>query len=111
MKESLHWINKLNKNFWIRVTKSTNEDVLSLSVFRIIVGLSLLTINYKNISWIGTTPHVFYNPPALSVAGFFSSFPSPVFFVTIELLLILLSVFITLGIKTRISSLTCIFIS
>lgn len=111
MKELSLWINKLNDNFWSRVSKSTNADVKSLCVYRIIAGLSLLTINYKSISWIGYTPQAFFNPPALSIAGFFNGFPPAAFFVAMELLLILLSLFITVGIKTRISSFIYIIIS
>ncbi len=111
MKELFLWISKLNNNFWLRVSKSTNEDVRSLCVYRIIAGLSLLTINYKNISWIGYSPKIFFNPPVLSIASFFNGFPSANFFVAMELLLILLSLFITVGIKTRISSFLYIIVS
>src|SRR3982751_4240168 len=101
MKELSRWIEELNNNFWLRVSRSTNQDIKSLCVYRIIAGLFLLTFSYTSISWVGSSPQAFYDPPVLSIASFFSGFPSLGFFKVMELLLILLAVFITLGIKTR----------
>lgn len=104
-------MNKLNFAFWSRVSKSTQSNVKSVCVYRIIAGLFLLCINFKSISWIGYTPRAFFKPPPLSIANFFNSFPSPGFFLTADILLILLTVFITVGIKTRISVFAYIIVS
>ena len=103
MKGLFLWISQLNNNFWSRISKSTDADVKSLGVYRIIVGLSLLTLNFQNVSWVGYSPQAFFKPPVLSVAYFFKGFPSPSFFIGIEVILTILALFITLGIKTRLS--------
>src|SRR4028119_1342057 len=102
MKELFLWISQLNNNFWSRISKSTDADVKSLSVYRIIVGLSLLTLSQNNL-WVGYNPQAFFKPPVLSVAYFFKGFPSPSFFIGVEVILTILALFITLGIKTRLS--------
>lgn len=111
MKELFLWGNRLNNKFWFRVSKSTQADVRSVCVYRIMAGLSLLTINYKNIAWIGNSPQAFFKPPLLSLAVLFKGFPSPVFFSAMEVLLIIAALFITVGIKTRISTFAYIIIS
>lgn len=104
-------MNKLNDVFWSRVSESTNSNVNSVCVYRIIAGLFLLCINFKSVSWIGYTPQAFFQPPVLSIANLFQGFPPPGFFITMDILLIILSVFITAGIKTRISVFIYIIIS
>lgn len=111
MKGLFYWINNLNNKFWLKVSKSTKQDVRSLCVYRIIVGLFLLTFSYSNISWVGNIPQAFFSPPVLSIAGLTNGFPSPVFFTAMQLLLILLAGFITVGIKARISTFIYIIIS
>lgn len=111
MKELSLWMSKVNHTFWLKVSKSTNSTVKSVCVYRIIAGLSLLSINYQSFSWIGYSPQAFFKPPVLSIANFFQGFPPVEFFIFTELLLLLLVVFITVGIKARISLLLYIIIS
>ncbi len=111
MKRLLHWINNLNTVFWSRVVQSTYIDVKSLCVFRIIVGVFLLCIYSPGFSWIANSPQAFFNPPFPSIASFFHSFPGREFFLIIDLILLITAVFITLGIKARISTLIYAFTS
>lgn len=111
MKELLYSINHLNKVFWSRVVRSTYLDVKSLCVFRIIVGVFLLCVYCPSFSWIADSPQAFFNPPVLSIANFFHRFPSKEFFLIIDLISLLSAVFITIGIKARISTFIYVFIS
>jgi len=71
----------------------------------------LLFFYSPGYGWIGTSPRVFFKPPFLSVAIFFDKFPGTTFFQSIDILLLLCAVFITLGIKSKLSSIAYCVIS
>ncbi len=111
MKKLLPWINNLNNIFWSGVVKSTNVDVKSLCVFRIITGVFLLCIYCPSFSWIANFPQAFFDPPFLSLANLIHRFPAKEFFMIIDLILLITAVFITLGIKAKISTFIYAFTS
>lgn len=98
------WLNKQNTTFWQRVVLSTSVSSKSLSVFRILTGLFLLCLSFLNFVWIGSVPQAFFDPPILSLANFTSGFPGTSFFFGVDVLLIAAAICITIGLKTRLSS-------
>jgi hypothetical protein len=98
------WLNKKNTFLWQRVVLSTNADSKSLSVLRILTGLFLLCLSFLNFVWIGTVPQAFFDPPIVSLTNFASGFPGTAFFFGIDIILIAAATCITIGLKTRLSS-------
>ncbi|MFT2011405.1 hypothetical protein ACMA1I_22220 [Pontibacter sp. 13R65] len=105
MRKLYTWTNEVNWLFWARVVNSTNLDVRSLSAFRIVLGSFLLATFIPSYSWIAEAPQALFNPPVLSIANFFNGFPSSVFFIAIDCLIIFSLVCLTIGIKARVSTL------
>ena len=110
MKKCFTWISNLNRLFWERVVRSTYVDAKSLSVFRIIAGFFLLLAYMPSFGWIADMPKTFFNPPILSPANLFDSFPDKTFFFILDSLVLLSLVCLTLGVKARISALVFLIV-
>lgn len=104
MKTYYTWIDNLNTLFWRRVVSSTTIDVKSICAFRIVLGLTILILYIPSFTWIAEVPRVLFNPPVLSIANAFSDLPGRAFFLTLDYLLLLSLSCLTLGIKTRVST-------
>ncbi|PKV75721.1 hypothetical protein [Pontibacter ramchanderi] len=105
MKAYYTWIDNLNTLFWTRVISSTTVDVKSLCAFRIVLGATLLTLYFPSFTWIAEVPKALFNPPIFSIANAFDELPGIVFFMTLDCMILLSLSCLTLGIKTRISTL------
>lgn len=104
MKTFFTWIDKLNQRFWARVVSSTALDVRSLSAFRIVIGVFLLTIKFTTFGWIADAPQALFYPPIFSVANLFDGFPGETVFFLLDCVLLLSLTCFTLGIKARLST-------
>lgn len=101
MKKFYSWISILNDLFWYRIKNSTCLSVESLAVYRIIIGLFLLSRMPQSYSWISDYPQAFFDPPLFSLASLFSGFPAKgVFYFLDSILIASLFCFIA-GIKVR----------
>lgn len=87
-----------------RVHSVASLDQKSLSIYRIIFSLYVLTFISFNYGWIGNVPDIFFYPPYFSIANFFSGFPSQLFFKFIHFILVLLFICLLFGFKTRLVS-------
>lgn len=96
-------MNKLNRLFWLRIVNSVTVSIESVCVFRIITGLFLLCCQAATFGWMGHIPKALFDPPLISAAILFRQFPSTPFFITLDLILLICSLCILLGFRTRIS--------
>lgn len=103
MKSFLILINSFLKKFYDRIARNTLINSEDLSFYRIFTGFFFL-LNLPSYSWIGSIPKSFYKPSPLLITSFLGSFPDPWFFATLDLLIVLLLIIFTLGIRTRITS-------
>lgn len=97
------------KSLYLRIRDSTSVDQQGFSLFRIFFGLFNLFFPLY-FGWIGDVPGSFYSPPIWSAANFFTNFPPGWVFITIDVIIITLLFFITVGIKTRISAFMVFFL-
>ncbi|MCZ6674118.1 MAG: hypothetical protein O7C75_14405 [Verrucomicrobia bacterium] len=104
MKKLFRYADQLVAAVWERVKNSTTLPPLEASVFRIFFGLFLLLFSMPNYAWIGDIPQSFFDPPILSLANLFTGFPPKAIFFFCNLIIPLLVLCITLGVKTRWSS-------
>lgn len=104
-------ISSLNERFWSAVVRSTYTSARSLSVFRVVTGLSLLFFFSPDFGWIGKAPQAFFNPLALSLAAFFRDFPNTLSFWVIDLALLASAFSIAVGIKAKIAGVLYGFLS
>lgn len=104
MKKLSYHLNNLNKLFWSKVVESTRVDEKSLSAFRIISGLFLLCFSFPYFVWIEDVPQAFYEPPVLTLTSLYDGFPKSPFFLIVNVLLLILAVCITVGVRARFSS-------
>ncbi len=111
MKKLLSFLNKLNDRFWARIAANTEVSVYSLGAFRIIVGLYILIFSFKTYTWIGDAPNLFFNPPALSIASLFKSFPPVIFFKMGDIFLLAFLVLIVLGVRAKIFAILYVLFS
>ncbi|HHP7231486.1 MAG TPA: hypothetical protein ACFCUY_11595 [Xenococcaceae cyanobacterium] len=101
MKELYRYIKWLNYIFWERITTATMVQESSLGIFRWILGIFLLLFAIPHFGWISQAPKAFFDPPYLSIANLFNTFPGDLFFYSIDLLIIVSLLFLTLGIKAK----------
>ena len=101
-------IEDINMAFWKKVSKSTYVNTASLGVFRVITGIFLLYF-YYSYTWMEEIPKALFNPPILSFANFFDSFPSYYVIRILDVCRLLLLVAIIIGLKTRVTSLLWVF--
>lgn len=87
-----------------RIELATRTDVRSLCFFRILFGLFSILLVWPSYSWIGYAPDAFLNPPVLSIASLFSSFPSPQFFLAIDIGIFITVITLAMGLFTRTST-------
>ena len=101
MKKFLDWIENRLGILWKKAEYSSDNDTQSLSVIRILYGLFILLFATPSFSWIGKIPQGFFLPPFLSLGNLFDSFPNYSWLLAIDVILLLLTICIILGIKTR----------
>lgn len=93
-----------------RIQRSTCLPVWHASIFRIFFGFFLLLFDTPYFGWMGDVPNSFFNPPLLSVSRLFPGFPSDEILFALDILVVPLAVFITVGIRPRISGFAFVFI-
>lgn len=104
MKALLTWTESIHILLWSRIFNTTQLDIKSLCAFRIIFGLFFLFVNTPNFAWIASVPKALFSPPPLCLSNLFNSFPNTVLFQSIDIIILLGLISITLGIKARIGS-------
>ena len=87
MKDLYNYTERINAAFWTRVVASTRQNTESISIFRIIFGLFLLTVWGPNYGWLSNMPQFYFDPPILSVANLFDDFPDKVLLLSIDFIL------------------------
>lgn len=83
-------------------------DLPSLCIWRILYGLYALLFG-PSYGWLGEVPNSFFAPSILSVASLFSHLPSAWFFQTLDVVILVLIIMVTLGFYTRASTLLLFF--
>ena len=104
MSKLIPYADRLARSLWERAARNISTDLTSLALFRIVFGLFSLLFLTPSFGWIKDAPQAFFDPPYLSFANLLPSFPGGAFFATLDVLAVLLLVFITLGVKARLSA-------
>jgi len=91
----------LVEQFWERVGRATETDAESLACFRVFYCTMLLFFWAPYFSWINRVPAGFFEPPVLSLAKLFSTFPPAPFFALLDGILLMSLVFMAIGFFTR----------
>jgi hypothetical protein len=117
MKKLLSWIeNSFVKRIWFRIDQScdSGESDLSknLATLRIFYTLFILYYSTPQFAWIGRMPNSLFMPPRISPSNLFTGFPDYKLMFGVDVLLILLSIFILLGLKARVSGVIffCVYV-
>lgn len=103
MRNFLSYINSVFEEAWEVLDLACSNNLESLAINRIIICSFVLLFFTPHFGWIGDIPKEFFNPPTLSIANLFNGFPSTQLFKLIDIIIVALLIFITIGIKCRIS--------
>lgn len=87
--------------FWERVGRATEADAESLACFRVFYCTMLLCFWAPYFGWINRVPAGFFDPPVLSFAKLFKTFPPAPFFALLDGVLLISLVFMAVGFLTR----------
>ncbi len=110
MKSPVLFAEKIIKKILTRIQRSVPIPEWHSSIFRIFLGIYILLFSISEFGWINDVPKSLFNPPLISLSRLFSGFPSGILFY-LNILIVLFAVFITLGIRSRASSLTFVVIN
>ncbi|HEX2100231.1 MAG TPA: hypothetical protein VHF69_06200, partial [Candidatus Synoicihabitans sp.] len=92
-----------------RLERTCATDDRSLAWFRVFWGVFLLLFATPYVSWVARVPPGFFDPPRVSVAAFFDTFPPAPVFIGGDILLVTLILAITLGVYTRVATWLFVF--
>ena len=101
MKKFFDWIEAKLEFLWRKAEDASENDDQSLSTLRILYGLFIILFATPNYSWIGKVPQSLFLPPFFSLGNLFNSFPSYPWLLTIDIVLIICTICLLLGIKAR----------
>ena len=87
---------------WIHGFLPVTAEGLALS--RIFYSAYFLLIGIPSFSWVSQNPAGFFDPPQLSVANLFATFPSLGIMRVLDLAICVLLIFVLVGFRTRTSS-------
>jgi hypothetical protein len=87
--------------FWRRVFAASSVPQPSLGIFRWVYGLFTLAFETPFSAWIDRAPRAFFDPPLLSPAYLFRTFPPPPFFTVLDSINIVALCAATVGLRTR----------
>lgn len=112
MKQFLVYIDNFLGKIFEKFQKSSSLPINnhSLGYFRFLLGVSYLTFVTPHWGWLTQVPDAFYSPHLLNFTNLFDSFPPNSLLKFFDVLIVVLLLFITLGIKTRLSSFTAFFV-
>ncbi len=101
MKKFFDWIEAKLEFLWRKAEDASENDDRSLSLLRILYGLFIALFATPSFSWIGTVPQGLFLPPFFSLGNFFDDFPSYPWLLAIDISLIIFTICLLLGVKTR----------
>ena len=101
MKKFFDWIEAKLEFFWRLAENASENNNRSLSTLRILYGFFIILFATPSYSWIGKVPQSLFDPPFFSIGNLFNSFPSYFWLLTIDILLIILTICLLLGVKAR----------
>jgi hypothetical protein len=87
--------------FWQRVARHVVGSPESLGIYRWVYGLVSLSILAPYSAWVDSMPRAFFDPPPISIAALFSSFPPPPTFLLLDALTLASLACVTIGFYTR----------
>jgi hypothetical protein len=111
MTKSLIFVERALGVWWQRIENTCKNDTRSLGLFRIFWGIYILLFFAPYSAWVGQVPQAFYKPPVLSPAFLSPGFPPYWLMLAADLVRVWLLVLITIGIKTRISTVALCLLS
>lgn len=92
---------RLVAGFWSRVARNTDTNFESLACFRVCYCTIVLYFWAPYSAWVDRAPRAFFDPPVLSLANVFSSFPPAPFFALLDGVVIVCLAFMAVGFLTR----------
>ncbi len=103
MKEYLNYIDTRIGRLFDRIADHSHVDTQSLAYFRIFIGLFMLAHYMPEWQWFGNAPQGFFLPRPFLVTNLFDGFLPEGFYLSLDLLNIILFCLVTLGIRTRLA--------
>jgi len=97
----LNYIDVFLERVFDRIKEATVIPVEHASLFRILFGLYLLTVNLPYFGWMADMPHLLFNPPILSIAGLYGGFLPNSLLLLFDIGMVLCAFLITIGLRTR----------
>jgi hypothetical protein len=68
----------------------------ALALFRLLFGVTLLVLMLPRFQWISSFPDAFFDPPP-GLTSFFTGFPPRAYFIAVDVLLVVATVFLVAG--------------
>lgn len=93
------------QNLWGRIIASSELTDTTLRAYRLVLPGLYLLFYLPSYNWIATLPDAWYDPPPLSSAVFFSSFPDLWILQITQTLLVLCLALLMAGVKPRLTGL------
>jgi hypothetical protein len=104
------WIDRPISWFWARVAASTVPAPEGFGCLRILFGLFCLLIVAPYTYWVGDAPPTFFAPPRISVMALASGFPSTLVMWLADILYLVLSCCVLLGIRARLATFSLVMV-
>ncbi len=101
MKKFFDWIEAKLEFFWRLAENASENNNRSLSTLRILYGFFIILFATPSYSWIGEVPQSLFDPPFFSIANLFDGFAGYFWLLTIDILLIIFTICLLLGVKAR----------
>lgn len=110
MSTPLSYVERYLRWIFRRIRRSTYLDPSAQSGYRVLFGLFTLIIYLPSFGWVGEVPDALFDPPPLSLLGVLKTYPTTALARTLDLLLVVAAVGLTLGVRARISALLLAFL-
>jgi hypothetical protein len=111
MKKPLSSIEVFLEKVFKRISSNTGISELHLGCYRIFFSTIFLVYFRPSYSWLGDVPQGFFLPKVLSISNLFSGFPSSLYFLLTDYLIIGLLVLTIIGVYARLAFFLLFFIS
>lgn len=97
----MNWIDRMVSTYWQRVGKAVTLPEKSLGLLRWVYGFYVFLFAAPTFSWISQVPDGFFDPPLFSLAYLFDGFPPGWIFQTLDIVVLIAVLLITIGVKAR----------
>lgn len=94
---------------WNRLSANTLTSPESKAMYRIILGIWILLINFETFEWIGELPNFLMKEFYLSIPNLIRQYPGKSVFMTLDIIRLVTVVGLIIGVKSRIMGIVFVF--